>query len=299
MVVITLSKCPARLRGDLTKWMQEIATGVYVGNPSARVRDELWDKIVEQSAGGKAVMVFTARNEQHMDFRVSNADWQPIDFDGIKLMMRPKKESVWDNNPNAALDEAKILHPKAQPAQQQTQPSTTGRFIQDYVVLDLETTGLSDLNDRIIEIGALKVLDGTVTETFHRLIRQEKPLPQAIAVLTGLNDAQLIAQGTAEEEAVAGLLQFMGELPILAHNASFEQCFLRQACTRHGLRLPRRRWLDTRTFAKHSGMPFANLKLRTIAEHLSLPVETPHRALSDCLLTKAVYDILAQEGSDT
>lgn len=89
MIVVALSSCSPSLRGDLTKWMIEISTNVYVGRMSARVRDHLWDRIVKSSKTGKAVMVFGKDNEQHFDFRVHNSDWKPIDLDGLVLMLRP------------------------------------------------------------------------------------------------------------------------------------------------------------------------------------------------------------------
>lgn len=89
MVVITLEKCPLALRGDLTKWLQEISLGVYVGQVSARVRDRLWQRVCEESKSGRATMVYSARNEQHLNFRVHNTSWEPIEYDGLKLMMRP------------------------------------------------------------------------------------------------------------------------------------------------------------------------------------------------------------------
>lgn len=90
MLVICLSKCPPALRGDLTRWLQEIDTGVYAGHVSARVREELWERIVSNIKDGRATMVYSARNEQRMEFRVHNTEWVPIDFDGLKLMLRPR-----------------------------------------------------------------------------------------------------------------------------------------------------------------------------------------------------------------
>lgn len=72
MTVVVLTDCPPKLRGDLTKWLLEINTGVYVGNLSARVREELWTRICENLKTGRATMVFRASNEQKMDFRVHN-----------------------------------------------------------------------------------------------------------------------------------------------------------------------------------------------------------------------------------
>ena len=83
MTVIVLSDCPPKLRGDLTKWLLEISTGVYVGKVSARVRDELWLRVCDNLKSGRASMVYSTNNEQGMDFRVHNSIWEPVDYDGI------------------------------------------------------------------------------------------------------------------------------------------------------------------------------------------------------------------------
>ncbi|MCL2036032.1 MAG: type I-E CRISPR-associated endoribonuclease Cas2e [Oscillospiraceae bacterium] len=89
MIVLHLESCPMPLRGDLTKWLWEVATGIYVGKVSTRVRDKLWERVKETRKGGRAVMVFGTNNEQGFDFRVCGEVWEPIDFDGLKLMMKP------------------------------------------------------------------------------------------------------------------------------------------------------------------------------------------------------------------
>jgi len=94
MIVLTLTDCPVSLRGDLTKWLVEINTGVFVGRVSARVRDKLWERVKDSLKHGRATLVFSARNEQHMDFRVHNSEWEPIDFDGVKLILRPSPARV-------------------------------------------------------------------------------------------------------------------------------------------------------------------------------------------------------------
>ena len=99
MIVFSLTNCPPRLRGDLSKWLVEINTGVYVGNVNARVRDELWKRICENVHDGRATLVYSTNNEQGMDFRVYNTTWYPVDYDGIKLMLRPNESAVGDNEP--------------------------------------------------------------------------------------------------------------------------------------------------------------------------------------------------------
>ena len=104
MVVITLGSCPARLRGDLTKWMMEIRTGVYVGEMNARVRDAIWKRICENVAQGSASMVYSDQNEQGFSIRVHNSEWEPVDFDGITLMRKPaplsKELPQWQVSPS-------------------------------------------------------------------------------------------------------------------------------------------------------------------------------------------------------
>ena len=88
-----MTDCPPRLRGDLSKWLQEINTGVYVGNVSGRVRDAIWDRVCENLKNGRATMVFSANNEQRMDFRVHNSGWVPVDYEGLQLIRRPLPKS--------------------------------------------------------------------------------------------------------------------------------------------------------------------------------------------------------------
>lgn len=92
MVVIVLTACPAGLRGDLTRWLLEISPGVFVGHLNARVRDRLWERVVGMVKDGRAIMVYSARNEQHLAFRVHKASWQPVNYDGLELIKRPLPE---------------------------------------------------------------------------------------------------------------------------------------------------------------------------------------------------------------
>lgn len=89
MVVLVLSACPPGLRGFLTRWMLEISAGVFVGQVSKRVRERMWVRTVEMVRTGRAIMVFSARNEQRLSFLVHGHHWEPVDVDGITLMLRP------------------------------------------------------------------------------------------------------------------------------------------------------------------------------------------------------------------
>ncbi|WP_182489673.1 type I-E CRISPR-associated endoribonuclease Cas2e [Microcella alkalica] len=89
MVVIVVTACPAGLRGHLTRWLLEISAGVFVGHVTARVRDLLWERVVELAKDGRAIMIHSVRGEQRLAFTVHRHDWIPVDLDGIQLILRP------------------------------------------------------------------------------------------------------------------------------------------------------------------------------------------------------------------
>jgi len=145
MIVLTLTDCPPALRGELTRWLLEVNTGVYVGKVSARVRDHIWHRVQEQAVKGRATMVFsTGKGEQRLDFRTHNADWEPIDFDGLKLMLRPSSSRLAKRYEKSA-DQLHSGYSKASKFLKARQMSRRDPFPawNDYVVIDVETTGLS------------------------------------------------------------------------------------------------------------------------------------------------------------
>lgn len=89
MVVVILTACPVGLRGHLTRWLLEIAPGIFCGRVSAKVRDQMWLRIVEMAKDGRALMVFSRRGDQGLDFRVHRHDWELADLDGVTLIRRP------------------------------------------------------------------------------------------------------------------------------------------------------------------------------------------------------------------
>ena len=101
MVVIVLTACPVGLRGHLTKWLLEISPGVFVGHITKRVRNLLWDRVVELAKDGRAILIHSSRGEQQLSFRVHRHDWAPVDFDGVTLMLRPAREAPADTDSTA------------------------------------------------------------------------------------------------------------------------------------------------------------------------------------------------------
>ncbi|MGV9690525.1 type I-E CRISPR-associated endoribonuclease Cas2e [Streptomyces sp. NPDC003444] len=93
MTVIVLTNCPAGLRGFLTRWLLEISAGVFIGNPSARIRDILWHEVQQYAGQGRALLAHTTNNEQGYTFRTLDHAWHPIDHEGITLIHRPSPDT--------------------------------------------------------------------------------------------------------------------------------------------------------------------------------------------------------------
>ena len=278
-----MTNCPPRLRGDLSKWLCEINTGVYVGNVSTRVRDALWDRVCQNLKNGQATLVFTTAGEQRMDFRTHNTTWEAVDFDGIKLMRRPLPQTEPANMQ---------LKPGFSKAAQQQYSRRAGKprgsGARAYTVIDLETTGLKAVSDSILEYGALRVRDNVPAEEMSILVRCSAPLPETITELTGIRDAD-VQQGMEERAALEKFLTFIGHDPLVGHNISFDMEFLRAACKRYGLPIPANHCTDLMQLARRKLYRVSNYKLLTLAQHFQLADKVEHRALPDCRLIWQVY----------
>ena len=289
MIVLSLSNCPPKLRGDLSKWLVEINAGVYVGRVSARVRDELWQRVCENLRDGRATMVFRANTEQGMDFRVHNTTWIPVDYDGIQLMLRPAE---------GARPEGGSL-PPSRAAQRQTVQAihrAAARKAQreGYYVVDIETTGLRADQHEILEIAALHIVGRQVVEQFETLVRIRGNLPATISELTGIREEMLREEGVELEEGMRRFLSFVGDGQIVCYNAGFDYAFLKRACRKCHLPEFKNRYLDTLQLAKQHLESIMDYKLTTLAIHFGMDVSGAHRALADCFLTFAVFEKLKE-----
>lgn len=291
MTVICLTNCPLKLRGDLTKWLIEINTGVYVGNISARVRDELWDRITENIRSGQATMVYRAPGEQHMDFRVHNTTWKPVDYDGLKLIMRPNTGA--DTSEGAGwLPEGFSKAAKNKKARQMQRAAAIGEDDSSYTVLDLETTGLKSSKDEIIEMAALRIRSGAVAAEFSCLVRPTREIPQDVQSLTGITKEQAEMSGLPLKPALEALISFLGTDRLLCWNAAFDLAFLQLGCSSSGLPVPRNKVDDAMKLTRRRIRDLSDYRLTTAAQYYGIDISGAHRALQDCFLTHAVYEKL-------
>ena len=151
------------------------------------------------------------------------------------------------------------------------------------VVLDFESTGLNTAKARIIEIGAVKLVEGTVTETFQQLVDPEEALPEKITEITGITDANLQGQPKAAE-VLPKLLDFIGDLPIAAHNASFDANLLKSELKRLGLKYTGP-VLDTLVYARKLYPKLKSFRLGALCKHLGVSLKNAHRAVHDAAAT--------------
>ena len=284
MIVITLSDCPPKVRGDLSKWLIEINTGVYVGQVSARVREELWKRICENLHPGRATMVFHTMGEQHMDFRVHNTTWEPVDFDGLKLMRRPLP-SARKQSQTMVLEKGFSKAAKMQKVDRINRARKYTLKEDSYIVLDLETTGLSCAVHEIIEVAAICIVHDAVEAELSMLVQCQTSLPENISKLTGITDEMLQQQGVP----LSQLISFAENRRIVCHNAAFDFGFLHTACQRVGLSMFHNPCIDTLTLARRKVFDVVDYKLNTIASYFSLDTSNHHRALADCYLTYGIY----------
>ncbi|MEV5199069.1 type I-E CRISPR-associated endoribonuclease Cas2e [Streptomyces sp. NPDC053720] len=93
MTVIVLTNCPAGLRGFLTRWLLEISPGVFLGAPSARIREVLWNEVRQYAGEGRALLAYQTNNEQGYTFETHDHTWHPTDHEGLTLIRRPNPGS--------------------------------------------------------------------------------------------------------------------------------------------------------------------------------------------------------------
>lgn len=162
-----------------------------------------------------------------------------------------------------------------------------------YVALDLETTGLRPAHDRILEIGALRVEEGEVTDTYNTLIDSGIPIPERITELTGITDE--MTQGSPElREAVEKFLEFSGDLVLLGQNILFDYSFMKRNVQNLGGTYERK-GLDTLTISRSCLPQLESRSLDRLASYFGIPQEHHHRALDDALTTARIYERLWEE----
>lgn len=288
--VITLKKVPNSLRGDLTRWMQEIATGVYVGNFNSRVREALWQRITDTVGEGEATMSFAFRNEIGYSFQTINAERQVVDYDGIPLVLLPSKENeTQGKDKTAGFSNASKIHRARRVVIPEAEHQQTG-----LVFLDIETTGLDVEKDKIIEIGAIKLM-GEQEEVFHELIKIKEKIPNTIEKLTGITSSELSSDGVELERCIAEFREFIGKSELIGYNIRFDITFLNKALSNASLPPIHNKTSDLMREAKKRNMFQTNYKLDTTLREYGIDKVVRHRALEDAKLINQLYNAMNEK----
>lgn len=278
MTVIILRNVPQSLRGDLTRWMQEIATGVYVGNFNSRIREYLWKRVQETMGAGEASMCFAARNELGYDFLTENASRSVIDYDGLPLVFIPKETSSVNNLPKGFSTAAKLHRAHIAGSAKKKEKNIR------YVVIDIETDGKDAKRNRILEIGAIRCEDDKETR-FTALIACDA-VPSNITKLTGITAALLQKEGQEEKKVLTAFREFIGEDDLVGYHISFDIEFLRQAFKKYGLGYLKNNTHDLLRVVKKEQLFQNDYKLETSLQSYGIHEKVPHRALEDAELVK-------------
>lgn len=162
--------------------------------------------------------------------------------------------------------------------------------IKDYVVLDLEMTGLSPKTDKITEIGAIKVRDHRVVDQYEMLVNAHAVIPDRVIELTGITN-EMIADGIEEDEAIKGLVEFIGDDVIVGQNIQFDYNFIKQWAINRKEKFEVFAY-DTLKIARKVLPPEQSKTLEALCEYFEIPRENAHRALADTVETQILFEKL-------
>ena len=157
----------------------------------------------------------------------------------------------------------------------------------EFVVFDIETTGLSALNNRIIEIGAVLVQGGEVKDVFDTFVDPGEPIPENITALTHITN-EMVAGAPGQKEAVEAFLRFAKDRILIAHNAGFDTGFIRHVCEMNGLPFDNT-FMDTVAMSRHLNPELKKHTLDSVADYFGLGDFNHHRASDDAEMLAQIF----------
>lgn len=160
-------------------------------------------------------------------------------------------------------------------------------FTGEFVVFDIETTGIGAISNEIIEIGAVKISNQTITEKFSTFVNPSRLIPYNIQELTGINDS-MVADAPYIDEALPNFLKFCGDAVLVAHNASFDTGFINQKAKDRGIHTDFT-IIDTVSMARALLPELKKYKLDVVAKALGVVLENHHRAVDDANATAEIF----------
>lgn len=169
------------------------------------------------------------------------------------------------------------------------------KYTPDYVIFDLETTGISPNYDEVIEISALKVKGGEVVDEFNTLVNPGRKIPFGATKVNGITNA-MVAEAPAFSHVLAEFLDFAEGLVLVGHNiARFDMKFIWRDAEQYFGEIPQNNYVDTLQVARKHLPNMEHHRLVDLAEHYGISPEGAHRALNDCYMNQKVYECMVAE----
>ena len=173
---------------------------------------------------------------------------------------------------------------------QQKRGTRLSGYRPDYVAFDLETTGLSPMTDGIIEISAVKVKGGKMTDSFSTLVNPGRRIPAAATRVNGITD-EMVKDAPMLREALEQFLVFIGDQILVGHNIhSFDMGFLNHAMEELYQKSLSNDYIDTLYMARRCLKELPRHRLVDLAAHFHISTEGAHRALNDCVMNQKCYE---------
>ena len=160
-------------------------------------------------------------------------------------------------------------------------------FDDEFVVFDIETTGLSNVNDKIIEIGAVKIRNNKIVDRFETFINPQIPIPAFITKLTSIND-NMVKDAPTIDKIIPEFMDFIQDAVLVAHNANFDVNFIKSKANQLNINV-KNAVIDTLELSRHLYKNLKNYKLDTVAEYLEVSLKNHHRAVDDAQATAEIF----------
>ena len=168
-------------------------------------------------------------------------------------------------------------------------------FVSDYVVFDLETTGVSPYSDKVVEISAVKVKGDKVVDEFSSLVNPKCHISAGASAVNGIYD-DMVEDEPAFDEVLPKFIDFIEDLPLMGHNIqAFDLAFIYRDCKEILGAVPDNDYIDTVLIARKCMPEMAHRRLTDLATHFGISIKGAHRALKDSRMTQQVYEHLRNE----
>lgn len=168
------------------------------------------------------------------------------------------------------------------------------KYLEDYVVFDLETTGISVVSDEIVEISAVKVRNHEIEDTFSTLVNPGIHIPRSATQINGITD-EMVSEAPDLRTAMDAVMEFFGESVLVGHNIhTFDMKFLFRAALKLYDSDISNDYVDTLYIARTCLPQLKHHRLVDVSEHFNISTEGAHRALNDCLMNQKCYEQLGK-----